>query len=37
MERRVMYTDLDSMGFDEEATYVPVRELHLDEQQVKEM
>ena len=24
MERRVMYTDLDSMGFEDEAAYVPI-------------
>lgn len=30
MQRRVVFTDLSSIGFDENATIVPVTELNLD-------
>lgn len=30
MQRRVVFTDLSSLGFDDKATIVPVTELHLD-------
>ena len=32
MERRVMYTDLAEMGFEEESIRVHAEELHLDKQ-----
>jgi tetratricopeptide (TPR) repeat protein len=32
MTRRVVFTDLDSLGFDENSTRVPVVELHLDQE-----
>ena len=31
MSRRVIFTDLKELGFDEHASVVPVTELHLDE------
>jgi hypothetical protein len=30
MQRRVVFTDLSEMGFDEDSMFVPVQELHLD-------
>lgn len=33
MSRRVIFTDLKEMGFDDHAAIVPVTEIHLDEQQ----
>ena len=35
MSRRVVFTDLDSIGFEENAIRVPITELHLDEQNNK--
>ena len=37
MERRVMYTDLAEMGFEEESIRVHAEELHLDKQQIEEL
>lgn len=37
MERRVMFTDLNEMGFEEEAVRIHTQELHLDKQLVEEM
>ena len=34
MSRRVVFTDLDTLGFDENSTRVPVTELHLDQDQI---
>ena len=34
MQRRAVFTDLDKLGFEEQATIVPVEELHLDESQL---
>jgi len=31
MRRRIVFTDLDKLGFSENATRVPITELHLDE------
>ena len=36
MSRRVVFTDLDNLGFEENATLVPIKELHLDESAVKQ-
>ena len=37
MERRVMFTDLAEMGFDEESVRIHTTELHLDLKQVNEL
>lgn len=37
MTRRVLFTDLAEMNFDQVAVHVPVTELHLNEQQIAEM
>ena len=37
LERRVVFTDLSMMGFDDDATIVPVIEMHLDAQQTAAM
>jgi len=34
IERRVMFTDLDEVGFDEHSVRIPVTELHLDQREV---
>mmetsp|Transcript_9290 Transcript_9290/g.11355 ORF Transcript_9290/g.11355 Transcript_9290/m.11355 type:complete len:142 (+) Transcript_9290:756-1181(+) len=34
MERRVMFTDLEEVGFDEHSVRIPVTELHLDQREV---
>ena len=31
IERRIMFTDLDEIGFEEHSFRVPVKELHLDQ------
>lgn len=36
MTRRVVFTDLDNLGFDKHATLLPCTELHLDAEQVKQ-
>ena len=35
MERRIMFTDLEEVGFDEHSQRIPVTELHLDQREVE--
>lgn len=36
MTRRVVFTDLEAIGFDQRATYIPCTELHLDDSALKQ-
>lgn len=37
IERRIMFTDLEEVGFDEHSQRVPIVELHLDQKAIKEL
>jgi len=37
MERRVMFTDLKEIGFDQHSHRVPVKELHADIKVIQEL
>ena len=37
IERRIMFTDLDEIGFEEHSYRVPVKELHLDQKVIQDL